>query len=226
MKQFHHATTRGGGGGGAAASSGARGVATAAVSWPSSSTSVVTSGHRASSYGGWQHAAAAEGNGGLLGTLYHTWQGGGARSLFVATEALCIRIGVGTAAQFSFYDLAKRRLVADCGAAADSSATHVAAGVVSGVMTTAVGNPIDVVYSRIANQPREPGGTRGLWYTGPIDCLRRTLRTEGLRGLYRGGGASLARVATHTTATFVLMEQVGRGLRRWSKKYEANGLAR
>ena len=82
------------------------------------------SGFRAPTYGGWQHAAAAQGGGGLLGTLYETWCTGGSRSLFVATEALCFRIGVGTAAQFSFYDLAKRRLVADFGASSNASTTQ------------------------------------------------------------------------------------------------------
>lgn len=49
--------------------------------------------------------------------------------------------------------------------------------------------PIDLVKTRLQNQPVGPNGART--YNSLYDCLIKTSRTEGLRGLYRGSGVNL-----------------------------------
>jgi solute carrier family 25 protein 34/35 len=44
-------------------------------------------------------------------------------------------------------------------------------------------NPFDVVVTRLYNQRVE--GRQGTLYSGPIDCLIKTFKAEGLRGLYK-----------------------------------------
>lgn len=53
--------------------------------------------------------------------------------------------------------------------------------------------PFDTALTRVYNQPTErvPDGkgglrTRGLLYRNPIDCLWKTISTEGVYGLYKG----------------------------------------
>ena len=45
-------------------------------------------------------------------------------------------------------------------------------------------NPFDVMATRLYNQKVEEGG-KGALYTGPIDCLVKTVRAEGMRGIYK-----------------------------------------
>ena len=181
-------------------------------------------------YGGYQHRPA----GGLYKTLLDMWskEGGGGfgghRAVFTGTQTLMARIALGTASQFAVYDAAKDTLVRHGGASPTSSLTHLASGVVSGAVTTVAFHPIDVLYSRMANQKvvvagrgRGRGGGRGggggvggggggggAWYSGPLDCLKQMFKAEGVKGMYRGAAASFARVGTHTAATFVIMEQL------------------
>lgn len=51
------------------------------------------------------------------------------------------------------------------------------AGVFSGITKLAVGHPFDTIKVRLQTNPS---------YSGPIDCLVKTLKNEGVRGLYKG----------------------------------------
>eukprot|EP00850_Spirogloea_muscicola_P010819 SM000065S20168 [mRNA] locus=s65:150032:151964:+ [translate_table: standard] len=68
-----------------------------------------------------------------------------------------------------------------------------AAGMTASLSTQAVFVPIDVVSQRLMVQGAgEPGGTR---YKGGVDAFRTIIRTEGVRGLYRGFGMSVVTYA-------------------------------
>ena len=65
--------------------------------------------------------------------------------------------------------------------------------------------PIDVVKTRMMNQdPRNPT------YRGSVDCLVRTLRSEGWRGLYKGFLPTWARLAPWQLAFWTSYEQIRR----------------
>ena len=49
-----------------------------------------------------------------------------------------------------------------------------------------------------------PKGT----YNGPIDCLMKILRTDGLLGLYKGFGPNLGRIASFNCVCFLAFEQI------------------
>ncbi len=63
------------------------------------------------------------------------------------------------------------------------------AGCVSGMTTTAVESPVDLI--KVQLQRERPGQKR--LYKGYVDCCARVLRTNGLRGLYQGVPATLCR---------------------------------
>ena len=45
-----------------------------------------------------------------------------------------------------------------------------------------------------------------VWYSGPLDAAAKTLRTEGVSGLYKGFSATFLRQMPHTTVTFLTLE--------------------
>lgn len=57
------------------------------------------------------------------------------------------------------------------------------ASCMSGVAVVTIMNPFDVMATRLYNQKVVNG--RGALYSGPIDCLVKTVKAEGLRGIYK-----------------------------------------
>jgi hypothetical protein len=67
---------------------------------------------------------------------------------------------------------------------------------------------VDVVKTRIMNQPVNPATGVGTIYKSPVDCFTTVLRTEGMAGLYKGFWPSWLRLGPHTVVTFLVMEQL------------------
>src|SRR5690349_18767949 len=72
----------------------------------------------------------------------------------------------------------------------------------AGIIGTTCIYPIDMVKTRLQNQVAATtlsssasiGESGALRYQGPLHCFQTILRTEGVRGLYRGLGANLVGV--------------------------------
>ena len=69
----------------------------------------------------------------------------------------------------------------------DSLFTNAIASAAAGCVGRICTHPLDVAKARI--QYIDPSGAQNLPYKGTLDVLRRTARTEGIKGLYRGFGA-------------------------------------
>jgi hypothetical protein len=48
---------------------------------------------------------------------------------------------------------------------------------------------------------------KGLTYKHGLDCLVKTVRSEGMLALYKGGGTHYARLGPHIVLVFVFLEQ-------------------
>lgn len=140
-------------------------------------------------------------SGGMMSAFRSIVREEGVRGLARGTTAQMLRVGVGSAVQLSTYESCKQ-LVLAYGIARDGIALHFASSVVSGLLLSVALNPVDVACTRMYNQ-----SAAQQLYTSPIDCLVKTFRAEGVRGLYKGWLAQYARVAPHTTLTFVCFEQ-------------------
>lgn len=65
----------------------------------------------------------------------------------------------------------------------DTSAAHAASAVCSGLVSSVLSTPADVIKTRLMNQDPARPLYRGTW-----DCARQTVRAEGLPALYKGCG--------------------------------------
>jgi hypothetical protein len=82
---------------------------------------------------------------------------------------------------------------------------QVLASLVSGLVSAIVSTPFDVIKTRMMNQPRDKP-----LYSGPLDCVVKTARAEGVLALYKGFTPAYARLAPHRVVHFVALEQLNR----------------
>jgi len=122
-------------------------------------------------------------------------QAEGIRGLMRGAHAAALRVGVGSSVQLPLYDNSKS-LILSTGLLPDNVAAHMAASLVSGVGLVIAMNPFDVVATRLYNQKVESG--KGALYSGPFNCLKKILSTEGFYGLYKGVFAHYLRTGPHT----------------------------
>ncbi|XP_002742122.1 mitochondrial carnitine/acylcarnitine carrier protein-like [Saccoglossus kowalevskii] len=68
------------------------------------------------------------------------------------------------------------------------------AGGFGGVCLVFTGHPLDTIKVRLQTQPL-PGPGQSVLYKGTFDCALKTIRNEGVRGLYKGMGAPIMGIA-------------------------------
>lgn len=118
---------------------------------------------------------------------------------------------------------------------ADSVWAHVMSSCVSGLVAASVSAPFDVIKTRIINQHKANSHVNSAsasaaaataniaqppahahahahaqtqLYRGPLDCLIKTVRSEGVGALYKGFTPTYVRLAPWQLVFFVLFEQV------------------
>lgn len=100
---------------------------------------------------------------------------------------------------------------------------HLGAAAIAGVATGTATNPIWVIKTRLqldkSNASNDP--SRGRQYKNSWDCVKQTVRHEGIRGLYRGLSASYLGV-TESTLQWVLYERMKLSLARREARRLAN----
>uniref|UniRef100_A0A3Q3XFL0 Solute carrier family 25 member 35 n=1 Tax=Mola mola TaxID=94237 RepID=A0A3Q3XFL0_MOLML len=96
----------------------------------------------------------------------------------------------------------------------DSWLVALSSGMVSSVVVVLAMTPFDVLSTRLYNQPVDHLG-KGQLYKGFTDCFSKTLRKEGLMGLYKGLGASYFRLGPHTILSLFFWHE----LRKIEYKY-------
>eukprot|EP01117_Protostelium_nocturnum_P011151 TRINITY_DN4049_c0_g4_i1.p1 TRINITY_DN4049_c0_g4~~TRINITY_DN4049_c0_g4_i1.p1 ORF type:complete len:305 (+),score=81.31 TRINITY_DN4049_c0_g4_i1:205-1119(+) len=115
------------------------------------------------------------------------------------------RAAIINAAELATYDhfkefLLRRKIVSE-----DKFATHLVASLMAGFMGTLFSNPIDVMKTRIMNQRIVNGIPT---YLGMTDCLRKTIKQEGIFALYKGFIPNYARLGPWCVVFFVSFEQL------------------
>ncbi|KAK4495233.1 hypothetical protein PRZ48_013562 [Zasmidium cellare] len=103
----------------------------------------------------------------------------------------------------------------------ESAGVHLLAAATAGIITGTATNPIWLVKTRLQldKQNAGPGG-QGRQYRNAWDCVAKTVRQEGIKGLYRGLSASYLGVS-ESTLQWVLYEQAKSSLSRRQALIEA-----
>jgi len=112
-----------------------------------------------------------------------------------------------TAAQIPAYDHSKHFLL-EKGWFREGPVLHFFSSIFAGFCVATANNPFDVVKSRMQSENRKPGVAAT--YRNIPQVFLLIIRTEGLRGLYKGWFPNWARVGPHTCMTFLLFEQLRR----------------
>ncbi|KAM4620976.1 solute carrier family 25 member 35 [Polymixia lowei] len=160
----------------------------------SQSTSSIAVGHQYKHQGMIHALAAIHREHGILGL----WRG---------ASAAVPRVSVGSAAQLSTFS-ASKELVTDLQIfPRDSWLVALIAGMISSVVVVLAMTPFDVVSTRLYNQPVDHLG-KGQLYQGFADCFSKTLKKEGLTGLYKGLGASYFRLGPHTILSLLFWNEL------------------
>ncbi|PVG03024.1 mitochondrial carrier [Serendipita vermifera] len=139
----------------------------------------------------------------------------GPYGLVRGVDAAILRTAAGSSVQLPSYNWTKKQIAKYGLLPADSTWTFLASSAVSGACVCLVMQPFDTALTRVYNQPteRRPDGrggfrTVGTLYRNPIDCLWKTVSTEGVYGLYKGSTAHFLRIAPHTIVTLTANELI------------------
>jgi hypothetical protein len=124
------------------------------------------------------------------------WRGSGPNSI----RAMLMNTG-----QVASYDQAKELLL-KIDFFKDDIITHSISSVVAAFIATLICNPVDVIKTRVMNSKK--GSTGNIIYKNSLDCLTKTLTSEGPLALYKGFWPFFARLGPHTIITFIVYERL------------------
>lgn len=137
----------------------------------------------------------------------------GAGGLFRGARAAMFRTSLGTSVQMPTYFFTKRKIV-ETGLLKESNpVTVVLSSAAAGAVVCLFMSPADTTLTRLYNQPTIPGRAGGTLYTGPFDCLMKTVRIEGPLALYKGASAHFLRITPHITILLTANEYLTRWYR-------------
>lgn len=132
----------------------------------------------------------------------------GVRTLWRGCSPTVLRAVLVTASQIGTYEEMKSTLLhAGC---VDGLPVHVASAISSATVACIVTSPVDVVKTRIMNMQR----THGVQYSGPLDVMVQTFRTEGPLAFYKGLSATFLRLWPHTIILWMGQERISTFLRQ------------
>ncbi len=123
----------------------------------------------------------------------------GLKGLYRGVDTAIIRTGAGSAVQLPLY-FAVKRTMDSYNFMKEGPLKYFLASTIAGAGVAVVMNPFDVLLTRMYNQ-------KGDLYKSPIDCLVKTVKSEGVMALYKGFGAQILRSGPHTVLTLMFMEQ-------------------
>ncbi|KAL6349188.1 hypothetical protein AAG906_033844 [Vitis piasezkii] len=139
--------------------------------------------------------------GGPMDVARHVIKSGGVRGLFKGLVPTMAREIPGNAAMFGVYEALKQYLAGGPDTSGLGRGSLILAGGLAGASFWASVYPTDVVKSVIqVDDYKNPK------FSGSIDAFRKTLASEGVKGLYKGFGPAMARSVPANAACFLAYE--------------------
>ncbi|KAK6353356.1 hypothetical protein TWF696_005324 [Orbilia brochopaga] len=135
----------------------------------------------------------------------------GWRALFKGLGPNLIGVVPARSINFWTYGNGKQILADNFNNGQEATWIHLSAAITAGIVTGTATNPIWLVKTRLQldkdNALAKDGTTSTRQYRNSWDCIKQTVRHEGIRGLYKGLSASYLGV-TESTLQWVLYEQM------------------
>lgn len=131
----------------------------------------------------------------------------GFRALYRGVSPTVLRAILVTSSQISAFSAARPFFETSCGL--QGIPLQLSAAMASGLTACFVTNPVDVVKTRIMQSTASGPGNK---YSGPMDVVWQTFRTEGPLAFYKGLSATLLRLFPHTVALWMMQQQISNAL--------------
>ena len=128
----------------------------------------------------------------------------GVKGLFRGWDAIALRTGMGSAVQLATYESCKSFVENTGFFPKGSSLTHFFSAVLGSIFVVISMNPLDLVATRIYNQPSKDG--KGILYNGMMDAIFKIWKTEGPTAFYKGLSSHYSRLAPQTVFVLVFFE--------------------
>lgn len=134
-------------------------------------------------------------HGGMVQAFTSIYRVGGVRGLYQGATSSIPRISIGSAAQLVTYSQVVRWLEER---RCSPWQTNLLAAAATGFVVAVVINPLDVVATRLYNQPAD----RSL-YSGYLDCVSKIVKIEGSLAFFKGLTAQYLRIGPHSLLQLV-----------------------
>jgi len=145
--------------------------------------------------------------GGLMSQFVRIGRDEGFKGYFRGIEAFAPRVIAYGAFQLASYDAVKPLFIQYARLEEGLFLQSVAAFVASTISVVAI-QPFDFIATRLMNQSINPLTGKGLLYNGPVDCLVKSIKSEGLFCLAKGSSANMTRMGPYTVFVLVFFEQI------------------
>jgi hypothetical protein len=147
----------------------------------------------------------------------------GVLGLWTGLGPAVVRNSLINAAELATYHEVKQRLRSEAWGWRDNFGTHVTSAACAGLVATIIGNPVDVVKTRVmAARKLAASGAAGVRpgeaapYSGALDCIVRTLKAEGPLAFYQGVVPQFYRITGWNIIMFVCFEQIKKSMEEWA----------
>eukprot|EP01062_Namystynia_karyoxenos_P010684 TRINITY_DN13800_c0_g1_i1.p1 TRINITY_DN13800_c0_g1~~TRINITY_DN13800_c0_g1_i1.p1 ORF type:complete len:343 (+),score=110.98 TRINITY_DN13800_c0_g1_i1:115-1029(+) len=130
----------------------------------------------------------------------------GVRGLYVGVAQTVQRAFVLGGCQAPAYDHTKHT-IKNLKMMEEGVALHLVSSFVAGIVAVTVTAPIDLIKTRVMSGKSAGEGGKPM-YAGTVDCFMKTVRAEGVLGLWAGWIPGWMRLGPHTIVTFLVFEQL------------------
>ena len=143
----------------------------------------------------------------MIQILQEIYANHGVKGLWRGVSAVVPRVMVGSAVQIPSFTFAKEKIglyFRENNYKENLFLVPILSSLTASLTTVIAMQPLDVVSTRLYNQPVDPRTGKGKIYTGVLDCLIKIVTTEGFLGLYKGISAHYFRLGPHSVLSLTL----------------------
>ena len=153
------------------------------------------------------HSNAPQPFSSVLSCLRYTYAREGVRGLYAGFPIAFFGSAPAACLYLTSYEVSKRWLNAVGGDSVWQPAVHFTSGLLAETVSCVLWVPIDIVKERMQVQAVLPANS-SLHYNSTMHAISTIARTEGLRGIYRGYGATLASFGPYSAFYLSIYEQL------------------